>query len=135
MIESNCFSLLKLKIKLSIYLLNIEPDLKRSCEESQPGSPKDLILPLVLNHSISSESGMFGSVQVYDGVAKKIPFSNGIEEFLNELKVYDHLSQKQCKYIVKRLNSCEKKYFLEMEYCESTLRKLNFFSIEAFIQN
>jgi hypothetical protein len=66
---------------------------------------------------------MYGSVLVYNGEAIKKPFSNGISEFLNELKVYDHLMEKQCKYIVKRLSSCEKQLLLKMEYCESTLRK------------
>ncbi len=68
-----------------------------------------------------------------NGEVIKRPLENRECEFLNELKVYDHLSKSQCKYIVKRIDSCEKELFLKMEYCESTLRMFFYFLLSAFL--
>ena len=128
-IESK-FIVEKFKSKYYIYLLNKEADLKLSFEDFFYAPQKEQTLPLVLSYSLphkdsATESGAFGSVRLSGNEAIKTPFSSRIEEFLNELKVYDHLSKIKTNYIVKRIDSCSKEgeMYSKLERCESSLRK------------
>ena len=77
---------------------------------------------------ISYSNGMFGLVEIYHDSVVKRPFPKGIIEFLNEIKVNQHLKNITCgkEYFVKIINwsDLNNDMFLTMERCDKTLSNI-----------